>query len=606
MANGFWRRAMQSTIDLRSNGMMEIHCPFEEKDLVKGLGALWDPPTKSWLLAFNKSNCDSLFKVFPNCRVSESLKSAYIEDEKILERIKAIKELCAKDEPYSLRVAGLKASLFNYQKLAVVHDLEGYPGFLLAAEMGTGKTVMAISMALMRKARGEIKNCLIVAPAAVKWNWEKEIRKFTDESVTIIDGKDDERIKLWLDDSSFFKVVNYDLLIRDLFPAAMPKINEKDDAKTIKRKRDAMKRQEEKLKTLEPIREKGFDFVIADEVHYIKTHDSNRTKCVKSIPAKYRLGLTGTPIDGKLEEIHSIMEWLKPGIFPRLPKFLDRHAIFDRFGRVVRYRHIDEVHDKISPVVLRQLKKDILKDLPDKIYKNVFVELSDKERKIYEAIKEGTHFSVFQNIDPEEIEESDSQQMVKAIRCAQLCDEPCLVGETSIKSSKFEALTELLQTIIRENGHKVVLFSRFKRMTDILCERLGGLGYNYLYICGDTSSKDRADYQEVFANDPSINMCIGTEAMSTGLNLVAADYVINYDDNWQPSIMLQREDRCHRVTTKGNVTVIDLICKDTIEERVRAVLKKKQGIADKVLGESRDDVVLEYKAINRDNVKEFI
>lgn len=597
---------MPDRIDLRDDGMIGIRCDFGEKDLVKAMGASWDPLVRCWTIGFSIDNVNALMKSLRECQIGERAKAAYDAEKAIEKNVNAIKALCKKDEPYCLRVPGLNATLFNYQKLAVAHCIQGFPGFLLAAEMGTGKTVMAISMALLRKARGEIKNCLIITPAAVKWNWDIEIKKFTNESVAIIDGKEEDRIKLWLDETPFFKVVNYEILCLDLFGGRTTRISEKDSAETIVKKRASKAKLDHKKEVLSEIRKKGFDMVIADEVHYIKNHTSNRTSAVKSLPAKYRVGLTGTPVDGKLEEIHSIVEWLKPGVFPRLSKFLDRYATRDIFGRVRSYRHVDEVHRKIDTIVLRQRKKDILKDLPDKVYKDIFVELSNKERSIYEAIRDGNHPCMDSVNDPECLIEDDAKNMVAAIHCAQLCDHPSLVGEKDVDSSKFKILVELLEAVIRENGHKVVLFSRFKKMTDILCERLGELGYNYLYICGETSSKDRAEYQEVFAKDETIHMCIGTEAMSTGLNLVAADYVINYDDSWQPSIMLQREDRCHRVTTKGSVTVVNLICKDTVEERVKMALKRKQSVADKVLDEAREDTVIEYQALNDSNIRNFL
>jgi len=313
----------------------------------------------------------------------------------------------------------------------------------------------------------------------------------------------------------------------------------------------------------------------------IKTHSSQRSRAVKSVKAKFRMALTGTPMDGRLEELHSVMQFVMPGLFQSKSRFLQKHAVFDYFGRVIRYKGIDVVRERIRPFFIRRLKQDVLKDLPDKVYENRYIELSPEEQRIYNEIADRSH----------EITE-DVEAMTAVIRCKQFCDYPKLIDVEVKKSSKFESFREVIDELVILNGHKVVVFSQYAQMNVYLIEMLEGMGLKYLYIWGGTDTKERASMQAKFNTDSSIDMMIGTDAMSTGLNFTAADIVINYDDFWSPSVMDQRADRTHRIGQKNVVTVVNFVCKDTIEERIRDVLFNKADVTSQTLGDGTDEVVL--------------
>ena len=293
------------------------------------------------------------------------------------------------------------------------------------------------------------------------------------------------------------------------------------------------------------------------------------------------MALTGTPMDGRLEELHSIMEFVKPGLFAPKGRFLMRHAEFDFWGKVVKYKKVEEVKAKLVPFFIRRLKKDVLTDLPDKIYQNRIITLSKDEMKTYEELADREHPIT-----------EDSEAMVKVIRCKQFCDHPELIG-IPCKSSKMEDFMRVVEELTRMSCQKVIIFTQYKTMLDIIERELKDqLGLTMLRIDGDTPTQDRASMQEKFNTDPKVDAIIGTEAMSAGLNLQGASYVINYDDNWAPATMRQREDRAHRHGQKNTVTVINFICKNTIEERIRDVLYGKEVVTSHVLGDNTDEAVL--------------
>jgi SNF2 family DNA or RNA helicase len=290
--------------------------------------------------------------------------------------------------------------------------------------------------------------------------------------------------------------------------------------------------------------------------------------------------LTGKPLDGLLEEINRVMEWVMPGLLESKTRFIQKYATTDIWGKVTGYKNIQEVTAKIAPYFIRRLKKDVLQDLPDKIYQNRIVVLTDKEKRIYKALAEAGHEAT-----------EDALAVTCVLRCKQFCDYPELVGET-MKGSKYEELRRVLQEVVVENCNKALIFTQYKEMLNFIVVLLDEMGIKYLRIDGDTPKQDRADYQKTFNTDPAIDMMVGTEAMSTGLNFTGGSYVINYDDNWSPAFMAQREDRCHRIGQKDVVTVINFVCKDTIEERIRDVLYGKNVVSSLALGDDVSDTVL--------------
>ena len=567
---------------VESSGYLVLSNTSGDTTAIKDVGGIWDSSNYQWIIAFTMWNLNQLRKNLTDITYGEGFEEAekaQIEKESKLDHIRKISK---SDSPVNLKVPNLKLNLRNYQKLGVMFATTNGCGALIADEMGLGKTVQALATAIFRKHTEGIDSCLIITPASLKYNWPLEIEKFTHEKCVVIGGTPDQRAAQWLRDDVFFYVVNFELITQDLFGGVDLKPKRGETAKQRVARETRTAKNQRRARILGPVRTKDWGMIAIDEVHMLKNPRSKRTKNIKRLHSEFKVGLSGTPLDGKLEELNSVMSIIRPGLLESYGRFVQRYAITDFWGNIKSYKNIKEVNERISPYFIRRLKSDVLKDLPPKIYENRIVELSPEERKIYKAIAKGGHSAT-----------EDQEAIVAAIRCKQFCDFPGLVDSNCKSHSKLDALREILEEVIQQNGHKVILFSFYKMMLDAIeGELLEDMGLKYMRIDGDVPTSERADMQKEFNENPNIDIIIGTESMSTGLNFTGANYVINYDDNWQPAIMAQREDRAHRIGQKSTVTVVNFICKDTIEERIRDVLYDKRDISSQALGDDFDEMIL--------------
>lgn len=568
---------------MRDDGLLVVECDYDQRNLVKEIGGRWDGIQKAWTVAFTLSNLEYLLDKLDSPSIAQNVEQRLLEQEQKEARLNKLGEMSRQDVQVRLRVPGLKeqCQLYNYQKLGVVYSLTNGEGVLIADEMGLGKTLQAIAASLIRKFKGEAKNCLVITPASLKFNWPIEIDKFTDEKFVVIDGNPEERIVQWMRNDVFYHIVNYELILEDLFGGREFKENAEDDEAKVARKREMKAKASIRQRILSGVRQKTWDMIIIDEAHAIKTHHSRRSQNVKKLNGRFRIALTGTPMDGRLEELHSVMEFVYPGLLESRTRFLQKHAETDFWGKITGYKDIDTVRKRIAHCFIRRLKRDVLKDLPDKIYENRIVVLTPEEMRIYKELASRGHVATM-----------DTEALVAVIRCKQFCDHGKLIDEKNKTNSKLESLREVLDEIIVQNGHKVLVFSQYKQMVNILVELFDEMNLKYLRIDGDTPKQMRADMQKMFNEDNTIDIMVGTEAMSAGLNFTSADYVVNYDDNWAPAYMSQREDRAHRIGQKNVVTVVNFVCKDTIEERIRDVLYGKSVITAETMGDEVDEMVL--------------
>jgi SNF2 family DNA or RNA helicase len=585
---------------------------FDEKEKIKSAGASWNKDKKFWYMPFTIANYELLLDRLVNPQIETSIQEYIAEQKRKESKLLAIARMSKRDQPITFKVPGIRLALFNYQKYGVMYALENDDGFLLADSMGLGKSVQAIGMACCRKYNSGAHSCLVIVPASLKWNWPLEIEKFTNEPYVVIDGAPEDRIAQWAGrvythsaghgkfeyhpvksgNEPFFYVANYEMLLEDLFGGREMTIKDNDTAETKARKLKISGKAAVRAQKLAPVRQKIWDMIAIDEAQAIRSHHAKKTQNVKALKGKFRVALTGTPLDGKLEELHSVMEFVKPGLFMPKTRFLQHHAEFDYFGKIKKYKKIGEVKDKLAPYFLRRLKEDVMKDLPEKTYQNILVTLSAEEKKIYDALADREHPLT-----------EESEAMVKVIRCKQFCDHPELVGETC-KASKMEAFLEIVDELVCQNAQKIIVFSQYKTMLDIVERELKKMKIRMLRIDGDTPKMARASYQKDFNEDPHIDAIIGTEAMSAGLNLIGATYCIMLDDNWAPAIMRQREDRCHRYGQKNAVTIVNFICQDTIEERIRDVLVGKETVSSDVLGDEISEIVL--KRLNPKEIQNLL
>lgn len=429
-----------------------------------------------------------------------------------------------------------------------------------ASGMLTHNTIQAIGIVKERMNRGEVRNCLIVCPASLKYNWKAEIERFTNEKALVIGHKcknQSERERHWIAEGFSFKITNYEMVAKDLYCEP--------------------KKEDHRISSWKYVLN-SFDAVVFDECHMLKHHSSQRTQACRLINAKYRIGLSGTPIDGRLEEIHSIFQILKPGLFVSKQKFMERYAEYDYFGAVKGYHHVQEVSDKIAPYYLRRLKEEVAKDLPPKLYKDMYVELSDKNMKAYkDLVKKKNEIT------------TDASAMELVLRARQFLDFPEILGLHNT-SDKYKVFKDLIDELVRENDQKVLVFSQFTESIKWLIKNLEGEYKGIRVIDGSVGSEERLNICNDFNSDPNFHILICSDAANFGLNLGKADAVINFNSSFQPSVNLQREDRAHRISNdrNHNVTIYRFICRDTVEEHVMDILARKQAVNNALLGEKND------------------
>ncbi|MEE0222507.1 MAG: SNF2-related protein, partial [Lachnospiraceae bacterium] len=455
------------------------------------------------------------------------------------------------EEPESL-----SATMRQYQKNGYrwLRTLESWNfGGILADDMGLGKTLQMIAVLLAAKLEGKTGTSLIVTPASLVFNWGEEFKKFAPElKVTLAAGTQAERQKR-LEESvhSDVLITSYDLLKRD---AALYEGRE-------------------------------FLYQVLDEAQYIKNHTTAAAKAVKVIKSRFRFALTGTPIENRLSELWSIFDYLMPG-------FLYGYDTFRREFEIPVVKNNDQeamerLQRMVGPFILRRLKQDVLRDLPEKTEEVRYVQMTGKQRKLYDG--QAIHLrSLLDHQSEEEFNNSRFQVLTELTRLRQICCDPALCFEDyGDETAKTDACMELVQSAV-DGGHRLLVFSQFTSMLDILSARLDGEHVEHFIITGSTPKEKRLQLVNAFNGGAVPVFLISLKAGGVGLNLTGADMVVHYDPWWNLAAQNQATDRAHRIGQQKNVTVYKLITKDSIEEKVLELQETKRELADRIIGQGTE------------------
>lgn len=435
---------------------------------------------------------------------------------------------------------------FNWLSTIVNYKFGG----LLADEMGLGKTLQIISLLLARKEKMQNQlPSLIVAPASVIYNWQAEVKKFAPSlNVALLDGTKKERERLLLDAKKHNLLISsYQSLNRDL----------------------------------EAYQNLIFDVEVIDEAQNIKNQQSVTAKTVKVIKAHHKLALTGTPIENKLSELWSIFDYLMPGFLGSYPDFRKKYEL-----PIVKEQDKeaeDQLANMIIPFILRRLKKDVLRDLPDKDEEIVPVKMNKKQADLYNMQTQKI-IAQLNGQGDEDFKRSRFQILAQITKLREICCDPHLLYENYHgKSNKLIATIELIKNNLA-NGHKILLFSQFTAMLDILHENLARLRLPLFTITGSTPKTKRQEQVQKFNQmaQPGVFL-ISLKAGGTGINLTGADVVIHYDPWWNLAAEKQATDRAHRIGQKHSVKIYKMVTEDSIEERIIALQQKKAELADIIL-----------------------
>jgi SNF2 family DNA or RNA helicase len=448
----------------------------------------------------------------------------------------------------------LKGPLYPYQVRGAL--FLAYRGrSILGDDMGLGKTVQTLAAAeLLARERG-VERVLVVAPASVKYQWEGEIRKFTDRPVQLIDGPTKARRALY-SQPTFYRLINYEVVLRDL----------------------------EALNAWQP------DLIVLDEAQRIKNWESKISRAVKKLRSRYAIVLTGTPLENKIEELYSIVQFVDDRRLGPAFQFLHDHRVIDAAGKLVGYRNLDKVRDRLAPILLRRTRREVLSQLPARTDSTVFVELADAQRGPY-AEQQTTLARLLQK---KYLTEIDRRRILCCIaNLRMLCNSTFLYDKQTNVSPKLDEFAELMHDLVAEGGHKVVVFSQWELMLRKAAEVVERLGLGYAVLHGGVPGKERKALMDRFREDAQCTVFLSTDAGGTGLNLQAADTVINLEVPWNPAVLEQRIARVHRLGQHRPVRAINLVARGTIEERVLKTLDLKRSLFEGVFAGTADEVSFE-------------
>ncbi|MGL4761906.1 MAG: DEAD/DEAH box helicase [Sarcina sp.] len=456
----------------------------------------------------------------------------------------------------------LRATLREYQiegfKWFKKLDFLGLSG-ILADDMGLGKTLQTISFIASKIEENNKSKTLIIAPTSLVYNWLSEFNKFTEgDFCTLNIGAKQERTKVLKEfmilDGKNVIITTYGLIKRDL---------------------DLYKSEK-------------FDYIIIDEAQNIKNSKSQITKCIKELNSSNRFALTGTPIENNTLEIWSIFDFLMPGYLGEEVKFNTR---FNK-GLTENDYVLEELNRLINPFILRRLKRDVLEELPDKIFKDLYIPLNTKQRKAY-----GIYSKYIQSVlnkeditDTSRTQASSIEILSYITKLRQLCLDPSIVLEDYTgDSSKIEALLEILDEKIN-SGSRILVFSQFTSVLKNIGKRLTDLNFKFSYLDGSVNVNKRCNEIEKFNNEDASIFLISTKAGGTGLNLTSADIVVHFDPWWNPAVEDQATDRAHRIGQTKAVEVIKIIAKDTIEEKIIALQNRKREMISKIIKDDTNEL----------------
>lgn len=434
----------------------------------------------------------------------------------------------------------LNATLRDYQVsgFEFFKTLSDYEfGAILADEMGLGKTIQTIAFLLSNKD----KKSIVITPTALIYNWKNELEKFAPTlKVGILHAVKSEREKI-LDN-----IDNYDVLLTTYTTYK----NDMDKYKNI-----------------------NFDYCIIDEAQNIKNPDAIITKAIKNVNAKVRFALTGTPIENNLIELWSIFDFIMPGYLYNKSKF---KSIF-----VNNDKNIIELKKLIKPFILRRTKKEVITELPDKIEQKIIIDLEKEHKKAYKG---------YVNLITRKIKENNQDNITVfsyLTKLRQLCLSPeLMVKNYQGRNSKLDVLINIIKD---SSDKKILVFSQFTKVLEVIGKRLNEENISYSYLDGKTSAKDRVKLVEEFNTNNNKVFLISLKAGGTGLNLTSANIVVHFDPWWNPAVEDQASDRAHRIGQKNVVNVIKLIAKNTAEERVINLQETKKEIIEDVINGNLDN-----------------
>lgn len=483
-------------------------------------------------------------------RVSQDVAPWMESHTRVRDRILARRE-------YEMQVAGglapeseTKASLFPYQREGMLH-LAFQERALLADEMGLGKTIQAIAACALLHRLGRARRALIVTPASLKAEWEEQIRRFVELPLQLVFGTRQERLGNYRrKEMPFFTVVNYEQIVPDSL-----EINAH----------------------LQP------DIVILDEAQRIKNWATKTAQAVKRLQSRYAFVLTGTPIENRIDELHSIMDFLDPSVLGPLFRFNREFYTFDERGKPEGYQRLEQLRDRVKRLILRRRKVEVETELPSRTDRNLFVKMTKPQRSDY-AFHEQKVAKLVQIAKRRPLRPEEQDKLMRELAMMRMvCDTAGILSHQEEDCPKLDEIGRMLEECLSDPEVKVIIFSEWEHMLGRVKGWLEEEKIGFAWHTGSVPQQRRRGEILAFRTDPKCRVFLSTDSGGVGLNLQAASVVINCDLPWNPAKLEQRIARAWRKNQLRPVTVINLVAEESIEHSMLATLASKQELAQGVL-----------------------
>ena len=458
----------------------------------------------------------------------------------------------------------LKVDLYDYQREGALFAARA-GRCLIGDEMGLGKTIQAIAAAEILARHLGVARVLVICPTSLKHQWEREISNFSERSTRVIQGLRVRRQELFSEEA-FFKITNYDTVHRDL----------------------------DLISSWSP------DLVILDEAQRIKNWNTRAARSVKKVVAPYAIVLTGTPLENRLEELVSIVEFVDRHRLGPAFRFLANHQMLDDFGKVIGYGNLDAIGTTLKPVLIRRRKDQVLKQLPERLDKNFFVRMTPEQMVHHDENREVVARIVAKWRRFRFLSEADQRRLMIALQNMRMsCNSTFLLDQTTDHGVKADELAVLLDEIYERPEIKVVVFSQWQRTHEIIRRRLKTRGHEHVLFTGSVPGPRRKELIDRFREDEKCRVFLSTDAGGVGLNLQHDSVVVNMDLPWNPAVLEQRIGRVHRLGQKRPVQVVNFVAQGTIEEGMLSLLKFKKSLFTGALDGGANEVFLGGSRLTR-------
>jgi superfamily II DNA or RNA helicase len=496
----------------------------------------------------------------PSLRISQEVAPWLQSRRQEQEQKRALREYEQKVQSGEWPAQETLAPLYPYQRDGMVH-LAFKERALLADEMGLGKTIQAIAACALLHRMRKADRVLVVTPASLKTEWEEQIQRFADLRYQLIFGPRGKRLRLYAS-APFFTIVNYEQMLADALD-----VN----------------------KLLQP------DIVILDEAQRIKNWSTKTAQAVKRLQSRYAFILTGTPIENRIDDIHSLMSFIDPSVLGPMFRFNREFYQLDERGRPSGYQNLEQLHKRIRPFLLRRRKADVETELPDRTDQRYFVPLSPKQADSYGA-HEGQVARLMSIAKRRPLSQQESEKLQRELAMMRMiCDTNYILDPEDRTCPKLAELEKILEECRNNGDVKVLVFSEWARMLELVRELCEKVNIGYALHTGSVPQRRRRAEIQLFKSDPNCRVFLSTDSGSTGLNLQNASVVVNCDLPWNPARLEQRIARAWRKHQTKPVTVIHLVSEHTIEQRMLETLSSKQALADGILDMHGDLSAIQYR-----------